>query len=241
MKKSSILILWVAAITATQAGASELTKEIDATYARGGIAAHRKCLELCEKGLKANPQDFEILWRCARAHRWYGEEAKRAVRANWKGLCKKHGKEGMNQAQKAMGLKPDRPEGHYYYGLSVGIYADSVSMFTALKEGLKDKAQNSLERVYKVDKMYDRGGAILALGRFWYVLPWPMTNKKKALAYYREFQKTPCFKESMEAHVYLGELLVEKRQTRKEGRALLQVAAKSDTKFYADMAKRLLK
>jgi len=83
--------------------------------------------------------------------------------------------------------------------------------------------------------------ATQALGRFWYVLPRPMTNKKKALAYYREFQKTPCFKESMEAHVYLGELLVEKRQARREGRALLQVAARSDTKFYADMAKRLLK
>ena len=43
----------------------------------------------------------------------------------------------MHYAQKAIDLEPNKPEGYYYYGLSVGIYADGVSVLTALREGLK--------------------------------------------------------------------------------------------------------
>ncbi len=68
-----------------------------------------------------------------------------------------------------------------------------MSIFTALKEGLKDKTQTSFETAYGIDKNFNKGGPILSLGRFWAVLPWPLKDKKKSLEYYREFQTTPFF------------------------------------------------
>jgi len=41
----------------------------------------------------------------------------------------------------------------------------------AIAEGLKGKTQMGFENAYKFDKMYDNGGPILSLGRFWQVLP----------------------------------------------------------------------
>ena len=103
------------------------------------------------------------------------------------------GKKGMGYAQKAIDMQPDKPNGYYWYGVNVGIYSDGVSILTALKEGLKDKTQNSFEKAYQLDKMYEEAGAILALGRFWYVLPWPLNDKELSEKYYREYQKNPIF------------------------------------------------
>ena len=86
----------------------------------------------------------------------------------------------MGFAEKAITLAPDKVEGYYYYGLSVGIYSDGVSILTALSEGLKNKTQQSFETAYKIDKTYNRGGPMLSLGRFWTVLPWPMNDEDKA-------------------------------------------------------------
>jgi len=53
----------------------------------------------------------------------------------------------------------------------VGTYSDGVSIVTALTEGLKGKTQKGFETAYATDKTFDTGGPILALGRFWQVLP----------------------------------------------------------------------
>jgi hypothetical protein len=68
------------------------------------------------------------------------------------------------------------------------VSSDGVSVFTALKEGLKDKTQTSFEKTYAIDKMYKEGGPMISLGRFWAVLPWPMRDREKSLQYYREYQ-----------------------------------------------------
>jgi hypothetical protein len=77
----------------------------------------------------------------------------------------------MKYGDKAIALNPNGIEGNFWYGLSVGNYSDSVSVITALKEGLKDKTQKSFEKSYQVNKMYNYGGPIKALDRFWFVLP----------------------------------------------------------------------
>ncbi len=149
--------------------------------------------------------------------REYGKEAKRQRIEGWKEICARHGKEGMKYAQGAMEQEPGKTEGFYFYGLSVGIYSDGVSILTALAEGLKKKTQNGFEKAYELDKMYDEAGPILALGRFWAVVPWPFKDKKKALKFYREYQRTQYFAKKDEGKVYLAELLLHLR--RKENKA----------------------
>lgn len=223
--------------------AADSVAEADKLYDRGGLANFKQAIELYKKALTENPDNYELNWKCARAYREYGDTAKTEKADGWKKICAKYGKSGMQYAQKAVELEPDKPDGHYYYGLNVGIYSDGVSIFTALSEGLKNKTQNSFEKTYNLDKMYKEAGPMIALGRFWQVLPWPMRDRKKSLRYYREHQGTKYFADNIEIHVYLGELLIQigGEKNKSEAKGYLEKAAKSDDAYYKERARELLK
>jgi tetratricopeptide (TPR) repeat protein len=222
--------------------AADYVVEAEKAYRRGGLEGYKQAIELLEKALAEKPDSYEANWKCARAYREYGDEAKAQKIEGWEDICAKYGKSGMQYAQKAIELEPDRPDGHYYYGLNVGIYADGVSIFTALSEGLKDKTQTSFEKTYEIDKMYKEAGPMLSLGRFWAVLPWPMRDRKKSLKYYREYQATEYFADNLEAHFYVGEVLYEigGKDNKAEAKTLLEKAAQSDDPYFRDQAKELL-
>jgi tetratricopeptide (TPR) repeat protein len=223
--------------------AADYVAEADKLFDQGGIENYKQAVDLYKKALADNPNDYEANWKCARAIREYGDTAKTEKIDGWKDLCGKYGKEGMNYAQKASELKPERPDGYYYYGLCVGTYSDGVSIFTALSEGLKDKTQSSFEKSYALNKLYKKGGPMIALGRFWQVLPWPMRDRKKSLKYYREYQTTEYFADNIEVHVYLGELLIQigGKDNKAEAKGYLEKAANSDDVFYKERARELLK
>ncbi len=214
----------------------------DARYDAGGLKNVKASLALYAEARQAAPAHYETLWKSARAHRDYGNRAKQAEVPDWKAICKEQGRIAMQLAEQAVALFPERVEGHYYYGLGVGIYADGVSILTALSEGLKGKTQESFEKAYALDKTYHRGGPILSLGRFWTVLPWPMRDKHKALQYFREFEQTGFLDTLAEGQVYFGELLIRLggKANKAEARRWLEVAARSPEKYYADWARRLL-
>jgi tetratricopeptide (TPR) repeat protein len=222
--------------------AADYVAEADKLFDQGGLANYKQAIELYQKAIGANPGSYEANWKCARIHREYGETAKSQKVAGWKDICAQYGKEGMQYAQKAAELDPAKPDGYFYYGLNVGVYSDGVSVFTALAEGLKDKTQSSFEKAYEIDKMYKEGGPMIALGRFWAMLPWPMRDRKKSLNYYREYQTTEYFADNIEVHVYLGELLIQMGgdKNKAEGKGYLEKAAKSDDPYFSDRAKELL-
>ncbi len=240
-----MLIRWglLLLLIAAPAAASEQTLlEADARYAAGGLEDLKASLNLYARARQATPVDYETLWKSARAHRDYANRAKQETRPDWKSLCKTQGKIAMQLAERAIALEPERVEGQYYYGLSVGIYSDGVSIFTALSEGLKDKTQTSFEKAYALDRQYNHAGPILSLGRFWTVLPWPMHDRKKALTYFREYEKTGFLETYAEAQVYFGELLIKMggQANRKEARRWLEIAAQAPERYFADWAARLL-
>ena len=222
--------------------ATDYVVEADKLFDQGGLANYKQAIELYRKAIAANPASFEANWKCARSYREYGDTAKSQKVEGWKKICAKYGKEGMQYAQKAIELDPAKPNGHYYYGLSVGIYSDGVSVFTALAEGLKGKTQSGFEKAYEIDKMYNKAGPILSIGRFWAVLPWPLHDRKKSLKYYREYQATEYFSDNMEAHVYLGELLIQMGgdKNKAEAKGYLEKAVQSNDAYYRDRAKELL-
>ena len=222
--------------------AADYVAEADKLFEQGGLANYKQAIELYKKAIAANPGSYEATWKCARAHREYGDAAKSQKVEGWKDICAQYGKEGMQYAQKAAELDPAKPDGYYYYGLNVGVYSDGVSVFTALTEGLKDKTQSNFEKTYEIDKMYKEGGPMIALGRFWAVLPWPMYDRKKSLKYYREYQATEYFADNAEAHVYLGELLIQMGgdKNKAEAKGYLEKAAQSDDPYFRDKAKKLL-
>ncbi len=215
--------------------------QADKIYDQGGLENYKKSIRIYIKAVEKQPDDYEAAWKCARAHREYADKAKKKGIEGWKDICAQYGKAGMQYAQKAIDLKPQRPDGHYYYGLNVGVYSDGVSIFTALKEGLKDKTQKSFEETYEINKLYKDGGPMLSLGRFWAVLPWPLRDRKKSLAYYREYQETQYFATNTEAQLFLAELLIQigGDENKGEAKKYLEKALKSDDPYFSDWAKKL--
>lgn len=216
--------------------------EADARYDAGGLENYLAAIPLYEKAAAEMGAQYEVLWKCARAHRDYGNKIKQRGEGDWEDLCAKHGKAGMQFAERAIALEPEKVEGYYYYGLSVGIYSDGVSILTALSEGLKNKTQESFEAAYKIDKTYNKGGPILSLGRFWTVLPWPMSDEDKALEYFREYQSGGFLDGSDEGKIYMAELLMDigGKDNEAEARTMLKTAEQSSEPYFADWAKRLL-
>ena len=230
--------LWLAPATVP---AQNDLQAADELYARGGLENVAAAIPLYLQAVQAAPDSYEANWKCARAHREYGNLAKKKGVEGWKQICATYGKTGMQYAGKAIEIDPEKPDGHYYYGLSVGIYSDGVSIFTALKEGLKDKTQSSFEKSYAIDRLYKEAGPMLSLGRFWAVLPWPLYDRKKSLAYYREYQGTPFFADNAEAKIFLSELLIKLGGEHKdEARTLLGQAAQDSDPYFSDWAQRLL-
>ncbi|MDA3895801.1 MAG: hypothetical protein PF482_06620 [Desulfobacteraceae bacterium] len=208
-----------------------------------GLDNYKKALDLCMAAVKADPNSFKANWMAAQACRKYGMDTQELDLADWKDTCKLYGKKGMAYAEKATALEPKKADGYYWYGMNVGIYADATSIVTALKEGLKDKTQNSFEAAYKIDKKYEQAGPIAALGRFWFVLPWPLNDEDKSLEYYREYMQTEFFAipDTAQVNVHIAELLMEDSSTEREAKTLLeQVPKLTKKKYWNDKAKALL-
>jgi hypothetical protein len=78
---------------------------------------------------------------------------------------------------------------------------------------------------------------VLALGRFWSVLPWPLKDKIKAVHYLEEFHT--YFPDNPEGLVYLAEAYLDVKKKNK-ARELLEKAAASGDRYYSSLAGKLL-
>lgn len=85
--------------------------------------------------------------------------------------------------------------------------------------------------------MFEDGGPILAIARFWHQLPFPMKNKKRAQKYFEEYYK--YFPDDPQGLVCFAELLIDRRK-KDEARPLLEKAIAGDEPYYSKWAKELL-
>jgi len=214
--------------------------EADALFEKGDITNISSILEsipLYIKAVEANPNSYEANWKCARAHREYANLNLEQESEDWEDICKKYGKDGMEYGEKAIEIEPDKVEGQYYYGLCVASYSDGVSILKALKEGLKGSTQDAFYTAYEIDKMFEDGGPMLAIARFWHQLPFPLRNKKRAEKYFNEHHES--FPDDPQGLVYFAELLIDRRK-KDEAKPLLEKAVAGDEPYYSKWAERLL-
>jgi len=228
-----------------KAKADALIEDAEVGYSESDILNYEMAVELYEKAASEQSNDFETNWKTAKACRLYGEEARKREIPRWEDICAEYGRKGMFYAQKAIDLAPDKPEGYFYYGLCAGTYSDGVGLFTALREGLKDKVRMNLETAYRIDKTFDDGAPMVALGRFWQRVPWPYSDEEKAMRYYREMQQSKFFNNrgNIEVRVFMAEILMEKRGDipQQEARQLLrQIPELTDDPYWINLAQDML-
>jgi hypothetical protein len=237
---SIIQVLYIVAFTGVTY--SSIIQETDSLLSLGGIHHTGEALKLIEKGVAGSPGDFELHWKAASVCRDYAAALRQGGDIEWEKKSARLGKKGMVYAEKAMAIAPDSVEGYFYYGVNVGVYADGVSVLTALKEGLKGKTQSNLEKAYQINRRYKDGGPAFALGRFWAVVPWPFQDRKKALKYYREYQKLNHDNAYWEERsLNLAEFLADRgKEHRTEARELLKKVTAGPNKYLAERAQALL-
>ena len=69
--------------------ADDITATLDNLNDKKTRDNYIKSIDLCEKALQADPDNFEILWRYARSCRWNGVLAKRAGLEDVEDICTK--------------------------------------------------------------------------------------------------------------------------------------------------------
>jgi hypothetical protein len=188
MKITAVMIVSCLTLIMTVCSFAGIVEEADSLAAIGDMKNCEQALALLEKECARSPERYDLFWRAASVCRDYAAAIRHNWDKEWQKKSSRLGKKGMAYAEKAIALAPEKVEGYFYYAVNVGIYADGVSVLTALKEGLKGKTQHNLEKAYAINKQYLDGGPAFALGRFWAVVPWPYQDKKKAMKYYREYQ-----------------------------------------------------
>jgi FimV-like protein len=236
--KLIIVLLALSAVALPMAAAAydPLSEAKSLLVRNNSLQSYKKAVELSCVSAQQQPQSFEANWVCAKAHYAYADESMKQGVKGWQGVCKTYGRIGMEYAEKAIRINPSRVEGYFWYGCSVGTYSDGAGILDAIREGTK-KIQKAFETAYALDKMYEDASPVLALGRYWSVLPWPLKDKKKALLYLEEFHI--YFPDNPEGLVYLAEAYLDVNEKDK-ARQLLIKAASSGDRYYRKRACKLL-
>ena len=116
---------------------------------------------------------------------------------------------------------------------------------TAVKEGFYKKSKTAIRKAYELDKGYNDYDPVFANAMFYITLPFPMKSKKKALAYYREFEESTAWTvRPYIRRLYCADLLMEVKPKgyKEEAKALLDVAVTAPhlQPYYREWADGLL-
>ena len=212
----------------------------DALYReRADLASARQAADLWDARLKANPRDFVLAWKLARAMYWIGpHEEKEAGRKTLE--------RGVAAGKQAAAISPDRPEGHFWTAANMGALAESYG----LRQGLKYRGaiKDELERVLKIDPAFQKGSAYAALGRWYHMVPGLFGGSEAKSEEY--LRKAVIYDgEGILARFYLAETLFERDKDAEALEELKKVAAATrnpdfdpeDREFQAKAAAELQK
>ena len=160
---------------------------------------------------KAEPSSYDVRWRCARAYQSLADDTKPNA-DKFKLL-----EQAIESGKRAVEVRPDGVEGHYWLGVSYGSYGEAKGMFKALS--LIKSIRREMDSVIRLDAAHENGGAYVVLGKIDFELPGIMGgNKKRAIQEYEQGLKiapsNPLLK------VYLAESFIDDGR-KDEGRALL--------------------
>lgn len=166
----------------------------DPDKAKASIDAYQEVLSI-------NPDSYEACWKIARAYFYLGDRLPETKEL--RGRHKELGENGMLYAERALQLNPEGIEGNYYYALSLAQYSIGISIVKALIKGLASDYERHLGKALVINKEYDSGGPLRAMGRYWYRLPWPKRNLEKSIDYLEESIEVEPL--SIRGYVYVAE------------------------------------
>lgn len=116
----------------------------------------RKAIQLLRQRAAEDPQDYEAWWRlskfnCYMARHAAGSERSKFVEA------------AIGAGKKAVALRPNRPEGHFWLGADLGLMAEDRGFLRGLM--MVDSVRKEMESVIRLDPNYEEAAGLRTLGR----------------------------------------------------------------------------
>ncbi len=163
-------------------------KGLKENYQQKGVDLMEESLNICLQLNQNHPNNYEILWRCARSAGEYGESARGIELEGWKPICKEWGKKGLEFAKQAQKLEPNRVEAYFWGIQCVGVYEAATTIWTAIKEGFVGIIRSSIQKSLELDRTYMDYSPVYACAMFNFKCPRIAGgDKKKAYQYFDEF------------------------------------------------------
>jgi len=147
----------------------------DELYAqRLDLAKAKEALAKYQEALLKGENKYETYWKMARVEYWIGDktENNKEKQAIFQ--------QGIYHAKKAVGLEPNKVDGHFWLGVNYGVYGEAKGVLKSLF--LVKPIKQEMNKVLELDRSYESGGADRVLGRVYFKLPgFAGGDKKKSL------------------------------------------------------------
>lgn len=201
-------------------GASAVRTLDDLYQRRGQANVLDELIAAAQQQLKSDPTNYDVTWRLARAWSWRGytiaDRVERRVSAE----------NALAFGRQAMALAPNRVEGYFTYAIASGVYANAIGVAQAFVRRVGPDFERTMTRAYELDKHFDDGSPMVALGRYYYELPWPLRDLEQSARLLEE--ATASHPHSTRGHMYLAETyyaLNRRREARRELDAVLSTTS----------------
>jgi hypothetical protein len=122
-------------------------------------------------GARGGDGRYEVQWRLARALFFLGQEA------DTSGAKRQLHAAGINAGERAVGLSPERVEGHFWVGVNLAMFAESNGGIRGARALLW--ARSELKLAAKVNECYHDAGPLRVLGRVEHKAPRLLGGNRK--------------------------------------------------------------
>jgi hypothetical protein len=164
--------------------------------------ARQKDHELIKIAIERFPDSYELLWRGGRAAWAIGDRLDDEADSD---RLEELGLEALAWTKRAVELRPDGIEGHFWHGLAISVYSRGISIVKALFKGLGGEFEDDMNFVIGRDPAWGGGGAQRALGRYYYRLPRIKRDLPRSEALLRESLRYEP--KRLRTHLFLADTL----------------------------------
>jgi tetratricopeptide (TPR) repeat protein len=134
----------------------------DRFLGRRNLENVKKAIQLIDERVAKDPQDYEAWWRDSKFACYLARHSVGAEKSKYLEV-------GVNAGKKAVALEPNRPEGHFWLGVNLGLEAEQRSLAKGLL--MLDSVRKELETVMRLDPNYEEAGGERTLARLDYRAP----------------------------------------------------------------------
>jgi len=179
MIKKTLMVLMTLAMLATFMPAETpegLIAEGDALYAqRQDPLLAAQALAKYQEAMRLAPDNYVALWKNAQIMYYIGDNSTNSAEKL------KIFKQAMEICKKAVAIRPNGVEGHYWLGVHTGSYGETRGVLKSLF--LKGDIISEMNKAIAIDGTYENGGAYCVLGRLYFKVPglFGGSNKKSRL------------------------------------------------------------